>query len=171
MLEDGDLEVLRLLAAILEVIREIGVDLHDATAEHRIREALHQRNGPRRRPALPHDQAHARRQRAAEPREHHQALAALHAGVTGCDRDAVATDPFRRFAVDRNGLEIGQRKSEAYERYQVHDLADHEANAGHGVAPVLLLAARRRLLQDAILEVAGLTAFDLLLYRGEEEAV
>ena len=172
VLEDRDLEIARLLAAVFEMVGEIVRHLGHAPAKHRIGEALHERDGARRGTILTNHEADVRRQRAAETRQHHETVTALNTRVPRRDGDAVTSDPLRRFTVDARDPQTGERKNKTSQCEQMDRLPNHETRTRHHAPPVLFLTVRGRLLNHAVLKIPGfLLRIPLLLNGGEQHTV
>src|ERR1041384_5458732 len=80
-LEYRHLEVARALPGVFDMINEVVRDLGHTSAEHRISETLDQRNLPACFGLLPHHQIDLGGKGTAEPRQHHERVAAFDARV------------------------------------------------------------------------------------------
>ena len=96
MFIDRDLEILRLLLAILDPVGQRAAHFGDTRAEDRVIQILGERNALWAAAVRSHHQRGFGRDRALEARQDHQRRAALDVGMAGIDRDLLFHDRRRR---------------------------------------------------------------------------
>ncbi len=176
MFVDGDGEIARAAAAVVDAVRKPLRHIGHGQAENRIGQAAHERQAPFGGRCRADHQVGGCRHGLVEPRHHGQAAAALQARVPGRHGHAIG----RGFAAERRGKPL--RHNRRTQADQPGHAGDRRHRGGHtaGVAvpgrgdrsPVVVDAVAHGVLEKPLLEkrvVALLVR--LLLDRGEQAAV